>query len=47
MSLKVRLAYGVSEGPAMVAFQLRRFSAEDGKAETPGVPEHIICISSV
>ena len=31
----------------MVAFQSRRFSADDGKAETPGVPEHMICISSV
>ena len=43
----MRLAYGVSAGPATVAFQLSRFSADEGNAETPGVPEHIICISSV
>ena len=47
MSFNVRLAYGVSAGPMIVAFQLKRFSGDEGNAETPGVPEHMICISSV
>ena len=31
----------------MVAVQLRRFSGEEGKAETPGEGESISCRSSV
>lgn len=31
----------------MVAFQLRRFSGEEGNAEIPGVLESINCINSV
>ena len=46
-SLKVRESYGVSEGPAIVAVQLRRFSGEEGKAEMPGVVDIMSCISSV
>ena len=37
----------MSEGPAMVAVQLRRFSGEEGNAEIPGVLESINCINSV
>ncbi len=37
----------MSEGPAMVAVQLRRFSGEEGNAEIPGVLDSINCISSV
>lgn len=37
----------MSLGPAMVAVQLRRFSGEEGKAETPGVEESISWRSSV
>ena len=46
-SLRFRFAYGVSAGPTIVAFHFRRFSADEGNAETPGVPEHMICMSSV
>ena len=37
----------MSEGPAIVAVQFRRFSGEEGNAEIPGVLESINCINSV
>ena len=37
----------MSEGPAIVAVQLSKFSGEEGNAEIPGVLESISCISSV
>ena len=46
-SLKMRLAYGVSAGPVMVAVHSRRLFGSSGKAETPGVEDIISCMSSV
>lgn len=47
-SLNVRLAYGVSSGPSMVAVhEVRSTPSPEGKAETPGAGEVMSCMSSV
>lgn len=43
----MRLAYGVSVGPVMVAVQARRLLGSSGNAETPGVEDIMSCMSSV
>lgn len=43
----MRLAYGVSAGPVIVAVQARRLFGSSGKAETPGVEDIMSCINSV
>ena len=43
----MRLAYGVSSGPSMVAVHDWRLPSADGKAEIPGAADVISCINSV
>ena len=45
--MKVRPAYGVSEGPEMVAVQASRLLGLSGNAEIPGVVDNMSCMSSV